>query len=282
MPDQAMPEAVPVEAGPITLTVNGRRHALAVAPWTVLLDLLRLDLDMTGTKKGCDHGQCGACTVLIVVRVFTHENRPRTAWRGAKYQDEAAPPGTPFRPLYDGQVHFSGQPVALVVATDFATARQAAALIEVQIEPMVRTPISNAPGASRNVPPKERSGIPPPPPPPRGDAERGLAPQSDGAARDGVVFGIGMALEEETLTDHRYGRFMNRNLADHHIPVNADVPAIDVIFVDEADDKVNPLGVKGLGEIGIVGTAAAIANAVFNATGKRVRDLPITLDKLLM
>ena len=96
-----------------------------------------------------------------------------------------------------------------------------------------------------------------------------------------VVGGIGMALHEETLTDHRFGRFMTHNLADYHVPVNADVHAIDVIFVDEKDDEINPLGVKGVGEIGIVGTAAAIANAVYHATGKRVRDLPITLDKLM-
>src|SRR5215469_16619556 len=73
----------------------------------------------------------------------------------------------------------------------------------------------------------------------------------------------------------------SHNLADYHVPVSADVHAIDVIFVDEKDDEINPLGVKGVGEIGIVGTAAAIANAVFHATGKRVRDLPITLDKLM-
>jgi xanthine dehydrogenase YagR molybdenum-binding subunit len=96
-----------------------------------------------------------------------------------------------------------------------------------------------------------------------------------------VVGGIGMALHEETVTDHRFGRFMTRNLADYHVPVHADVHAIDVIFVEEKDDEINPLGVKGVGEIGIVGTAAAIANAVYHATGKRVRDLPITIDKLL-
>jgi xanthine dehydrogenase YagR molybdenum-binding subunit len=96
-----------------------------------------------------------------------------------------------------------------------------------------------------------------------------------------VVGGIGMALHEETATDHRFGRFMTHNLADYHVPVNADVHAIDVIFVEEKDEEINPLGVKGVGEIGIVGTAAAIANAVYHATGKRVRDLPITIDKLL-
>jgi xanthine dehydrogenase YagR molybdenum-binding subunit len=95
----------------------------------------------------------------------------------------------------------------------------------------------------------------------------------------GVVWGIGMALHEETLIDHKFGRIMNANLAEYHVPVNADVHDIKVIFVDEPDDS-NPLGVKGVGEIGIVGVAAAIANAVYHATGKRVRDLPITLDKL--
>jgi xanthine dehydrogenase YagR molybdenum-binding subunit len=95
----------------------------------------------------------------------------------------------------------------------------------------------------------------------------------------GVVWGIGMALHEETLIDHRFGRIMNANIAEYHVPVNADVHDIKVIFVEESDDS-NRLGTKGLGEIGIVGVAAAIANAVCHATGKRVRDLPITLDKL--
>ena len=95
-----------------------------------------------------------------------------------------------------------------------------------------------------------------------------------------VVGGIGMALHEETLIDHRLGRIMNANIAEYHVPVHADVPDIQAIFVDEPDNIINPLGVKGVGEIGIVGVAAAIANAVYHATGKRVRDLPITLDKL--
>ena len=97
----------------------------------------------------------------------------------------------------------------------------------------------------------------------------------------GVVWGIGMALHEESRLDQRLGRFMTHHLADYHVPVNADIHAIDVLFVEEHDDKANPLGVKGVGEIGIVGTAAAIANAVYHATGVRVRDLPITVDKVL-
>jgi xanthine dehydrogenase YagR molybdenum-binding subunit len=97
----------------------------------------------------------------------------------------------------------------------------------------------------------------------------------------GVVMGIGMALHEETLMDHRLGRFMNHSFGEYHIPVNADIDDIDVIFVDEPDAEVTPLGVKGVGEIGIVGTAAAVANAIFHATGVRVRSMPITIDKLL-
>ena len=96
----------------------------------------------------------------------------------------------------------------------------------------------------------------------------------------GVVWGIGMALHEETLIDHRNGRIVNANIAEYLVPVNADVHDIQVIWVDELDDS-NPLGVKGVGEVGIVGVSAAIANGVYHATGKRIRDLPITLDKLL-
>ena len=97
----------------------------------------------------------------------------------------------------------------------------------------------------------------------------------------GIVMGLGMALHEESVMDHGIGRFMTHNLADYHVPVHADMPEIDILFVDEPDGEVNPLGVKGVGELGIVGTAAAIANAIFHATGKRVRELPITIDKLL-
>ena len=97
----------------------------------------------------------------------------------------------------------------------------------------------------------------------------------------GVVWGIGMALHEETLIDHACGRIMNANIAEYHMPVNADIHDIEVIFVEEPDELINPMGIKGVGEIGIVGVAAAIANAIYHATGKRVRDLPITLDKVM-
>lgn len=97
----------------------------------------------------------------------------------------------------------------------------------------------------------------------------------------GVIWGIGMALQEATEIDHRYGRIMNPNLQHYHVPVNADIHEIETIFGEKDDKMVNPLGVKGMGELGMVGIPAAIAIAVFHATGKRVRDLPITVDKLL-
>jgi xanthine dehydrogenase YagR molybdenum-binding subunit len=97
----------------------------------------------------------------------------------------------------------------------------------------------------------------------------------------GVVWGIGMALQEATEIDHRFGRIMNPDLQHYHVPVNADVHEIETMFVEEDDTIVNPLGVKGMGELGMVGIPAAIANAVFHATGRRIRELPITPDKLL-
>src|SRR5215213_2884039 len=97
----------------------------------------------------------------------------------------------------------------------------------------------------------------------------------------GVVGGIGMALTEEGVIDHRYGRWVNNNFADYHVPVHADVPHIDALFVNKPDPILNPIGAKGMGEIALIGFAAAVANAVYHATGKRIRELPITPDKLI-
>jgi xanthine dehydrogenase YagR molybdenum-binding subunit len=97
----------------------------------------------------------------------------------------------------------------------------------------------------------------------------------------GVTGGIGMALQEDAVMDHRYGRYITKDLADYHVPVHADVPNIEVLFVNKPDYIVDPLGTKGIGEIAIIGVAPAIANAIFNATGKRIRQLPITPDKLI-
>jgi xanthine dehydrogenase YagR molybdenum-binding subunit len=104
---------------------------------------------------------------------------------------------------------------------------------------------------------------------------------SDSQVIGGVIWGIGMALTEESILDPRWGNFVTRSFADYHIPSNLDVGEIQSIFVNEEDKIVNKMGIKGIGEVGIAGVAAAIANAIFNATGKRVRELPITPDKLL-
>jgi xanthine dehydrogenase YagR molybdenum-binding subunit len=98
--------------------------------------------------------------------------------------------------------------------------------------------------------------------------------------RGGIIMGIGMALTEESLFDKRYGRVLNASMSEYHLPVNLDVPAIEIL-TNDIPDPYSPLGVRGIGELGITGVAAAIANAIHNATGKRIRDLPITLDKLL-
>jgi xanthine dehydrogenase YagR molybdenum-binding subunit len=145
----------------------------------------------------------------------------------------------------------------------FATATHCAVFVEVQVDEDLGsvkvTRVVSAVAAGRVVNPKTaRSQI-----------------------LGGVIWGIGMALHEATQTDHRLGRILNHNLAVYHIPVNADSGEIEVIFVEEHDDIVNELGSKGVGEIGVVGVAAAVANAIYHATGKRVREFPITLDKLL-
>src|SRR5262249_481977 len=97
----------------------------------------------------------------------------------------------------------------------------------------------------------------------------------------GMIWGLSAALMEEAVLDPRYGNFVNHDLAEYHVPVNADIPQIEAIFLEEHDDKGNPLGVKGIGELGNCGAGAAVANEVYNATGVRVGDYPLTLDKLL-
>jgi xanthine dehydrogenase YagR molybdenum-binding subunit len=97
----------------------------------------------------------------------------------------------------------------------------------------------------------------------------------------GMIWGVSSALHEATEIDRRSARYVNDNLADYLVPVNADIDQLEVILVPEEDRDVNPAGVKGIGELANVGTAAAIANAVYHATGKRIRDLPIRIKKLI-
>ena len=98
--------------------------------------------------------------------------------------------------------------------------------------------------------------------------------------KGGIIMGIGLALTEETYFDKRTGRIVNASLADYHVPVQMDVPPIEILYTNKPDPQA-PMGARGIGEIGITGVGAAVANAVYNATGIRVRDLPVTLDKLM-
>ncbi|HEX8314287.1 MAG TPA: xanthine dehydrogenase family protein molybdopterin-binding subunit [Flavisolibacter sp.] len=116
-----------------------------------------------------------------------------------------------------------------------------------------------------------------------GDAGKIISPKTaESQMIGGAVGGIGGALHEEGVIDHRYGRWVNNNFADYHVPVHADVPAIEAYFVNKPDPILNPNGAKGMGEIALIGFAAAVANAVYHATGKRIRELPITPDKVLL
>ena len=100
-------------------------------------------------------------------------------------------------------------------------------------------------------------------------------------ALGGMVWGVGAALHEDAVIDERFGFFVNHDLAEYHVPAHADIPNIEAVFLPEVDDKANPLKIKGVGELGISGAGAAVANAVFNATGVRIRDFPLTLDKVI-
>jgi xanthine dehydrogenase YagR molybdenum-binding subunit len=97
----------------------------------------------------------------------------------------------------------------------------------------------------------------------------------------GLTWGIGQALLEHSAMDHRLGRFLSKNLSGYLVPANADVPQIDAVFIDEPDPIINPIGARGIGELGAIGVGAAIANAVFHATGVRVRELPVRPEQLM-
>jgi len=97
----------------------------------------------------------------------------------------------------------------------------------------------------------------------------------------GMTMGIGAALMEECVVDTRFGYFVNHDLAEYHVPVHADIPELEVLFIEELDDKSSPMKAKGVGELGICGVGASVANAIYNATGVRIRDYPLTMDKLL-
>ena len=96
-----------------------------------------------------------------------------------------------------------------------------------------------------------------------------------------MIWGVGTALTEANVVDNRYGSFINQDMSGYLVPTHADIVDLDAIFLDEADDKANPMGIKGVGELGICGAGAAVANAIYNACGVRLRDFPMTPDKVL-
>jgi xanthine dehydrogenase YagR molybdenum-binding subunit len=160
--------------------------------------------------------------------------------------------------LATGQLSFAGP-----VYPDFVTFSYSAHFVEVRVEPSTR----------RVRIPRVVSVA---------DCGRVVSPRTAASqVRGGVVWGIGAALREASEVDPRYGGFLNADLAEYLVPVNADIGAIDVEFIDKPDLKFNSAGVKGLGEVCMVGVAPAIANAVHHATGRRLRNLPIRIEQLL-
>lgn len=210
----------------VKLDINGKMQTLILEPRVSLLDALRKYAGMSGTRKGCDRGQCCACTVLVNGRRC---RRPRQIWRREKTLCDAR-----LRRGVRRSPHRSG------VGT-------------------IRVPrIVGAYGVGRVMNRKT----------------------AHSQLMGGIVWGMRMGLMEKTEMNWRFGRAVNANLADYHVPVNADIGAIDIVIVDEQDKQINELGARGVGEIGITGVAAAIANAVYHATDKQIRDLPITPDKV--
>ena len=302
MPDDAMS----MKAGEpvvISLRVNGREHTLPVEPRTTLLDALRERLGLTGAKKGCDQGACGACTVLVDGRRVNACLTLAVMQRGAEITTIEGPAeGDELHPVQQafldcdafqcgyctsGDVYVRGdrsrgERYARILRRNRLQSVEAAGdhnppppheatiarrsfgadFAEVKVDPELGTV-----RVTRHVKVVEAGRI--------------LNPRiARSQIIGGVVMGIGQALTEATEVDRRDARISNAGLWGYHVPVNADVPDITAMFVERNDPHI-PGGVKGIGEMAAIGTAPAIANAVCHATGRRIRDLPITPDKLL-
>jgi xanthine dehydrogenase YagR molybdenum-binding subunit len=237
----------------LALRVNGRTHALPdLDPRTTLLDALREHLGLTGTKKGCDLGSAVRTACLKARReVLGPSATTRRADLGQALRRRREPI----------EVTARSRPGA--ASSRYSMHAFGAIFAEVTVDPelgTVRVPrLVGAYGAGRIVNP--------------------LLARSQ--AVGGMVMGIGMALMEQTHVDERTGRPVEADLAEYLVPVNPDVGDLDVTFVPERDSHVNPLGVKGLVEITLVGVAAAIVNAVHHATGRRVHELPVLPEALI-
>jgi xanthine dehydrogenase YagR molybdenum-binding subunit len=269
-----MPEGIVIvrsgtqEIGTGTYTVMTQVAADALA---IPVDLVRFELGDTRLPRApISAGSMTAASVAPAVQAACAKLRGMLAGRDRRWLDARGEDGRrdAFRALAASraapvEASAEAHPEASEEEQPFASRSFGAVFAEVRVDPelgIVRVPrvvASYSVGRVLNA--------------------KTAASQLEG----GIVWGIGMALTEESLLDPASGRYVNENLAEYHVPVNADVGVIDVSMVEEDDTRFNPLGVRGIGEIGITGVAAAIANAVHHATGRRIRDLPITLDKLL-
>ena len=306
------------QARTVHLSVNREDYAVELEPRVTLLDALREYLGLMGTKKGCDRGQCGACTVLIIDKVRF------------ELGDTSLPPA----PVSGGSMTSASVGPALLSACNMLREKVIALVVRDEKSPLrgltpAQVALENGVLSStidserreelsafltrRGTTPLVASGDATPGPEMEGyaahsygavfaevlvDPDLGLirvprivatydvgrrlnAKTAMSQLRGGIVWGVSLALFEHSVLDQRTGRVVNANLAEYHVPLNADIGRLDVAFVDQPDNRFTALGARGIGEIGITGVAGALCNAVYHATGRRIRDLPITLDTLI-
>ncbi len=250
---------------PVALRVNDTDAQMELEPPTTLLDALRGHLRLTGSKKGCDHGQCGACTVLVNGRriyscltlAVMHQGDTVVTIEGLGQPDALHPMQAAFI-KHDG--YQCGYCTPGQICASGAALQEIAAGMPSHVTADLLAPPQVTPEEIR---------------------ER----MSGNICRCGTrvrrMLAVCAALMEELAVDHRHGFFVNHDLAGYEVPVHADIPRQEVIFLDEVDPISSPMKAQGVAELGICGVGAAVANAIHNATGARVRDYPIRLDKLL-
>jgi aerobic-type carbon monoxide dehydrogenase small subunit (CoxS/CutS family) len=300
----------------VSLTVNGESHTVAVEYRTTLLDALRDKLGLTGTKKGCDRGECGACTVHIDGRRVLSCMSLAVMQNGRSITSiEGVAKGPTLHPLQAAFIEHDGFQCGYGQNAPFAGARaEAVTLADGKIsvagqsrtvelrELLVRNDIEELSAVGDYNPeaegPKALFSFSVVFAEVRVDPELGLVrlnrvvgaydvgrvinpKTARSQAIGGIIWGTGQALLEQSEMDPTLGRYVSRNLSGYLIPSNADIPALDVLFCGKPDAEASPIGAKGIGELTAVSVAPAIANAVFHATGRRRRELPITIEKLL-
>jgi xanthine dehydrogenase YagR molybdenum-binding subunit len=293
----------------VNIVVNGEARTIAVEPRMTLLDALREELGLRGTKKGCDRGECSACTVHVDGRrvvscmalAVMQEGRRITTIEGLERNGQLHPLQLAFVEhdgfqsgaslddvrVTDGGLLLTKNAVSITYADVLARNGLAMLVDEADYDPIEEAKGPKAIFSFSAVFAEVRVD------PDLGvvrlnrfvgayDAGRIINPKTARSqAIGGIIWGVGQALLEQSETDPTTGRFVNRNYSGYLVPTNADIPPLDVLFVGEFDAEASPLSSKGLGELTAVSVAPAIANAVYHATGKRIRDLPISVEKLL-